>query len=251
MAISAKFIDGSSNVRTLRLDFGAAVTAKDVVVDRGNVLIAVVTALINVETTYAYWGKIEFDKQAALAIKANQVVYWNVAGLFATTDVVTDGVTNTKIGICVKDVAGAGTKVEAMLQPNVSETVLISIPIDAITANTTTIFGALSLGRALNIKRISLSAQVIPIDDDGTLLLEVKARDVSAPADDNLLASANFNMEGITAAQVSEDIPLTLVEADLQLAATDSIFFNIISDSAAISTPMQGGNITVEADVIG
>lgn len=248
MAVIAKLIDTNQNLRTLRLDLGAVTALHEVIIDKGNILIATDVYTDSEEGIFVYRGKVEFDKQASLAITAGQTVYWNLAGLFATTDAVTNGVANTRIGICVKDVAGAGTVVEAILEPNVAQTFMITRPI-SVTANSTVTFDGFSVGRAMNIKRISVSAQTKPIDADGTTLLNISNHDADAPADDTLLAAA-FDLESL-ADQVSQNIPLTLVEADLQLAAGDSVFMSTVNDSAAIDTAMVDGNVTFEGETIG
>lgn len=106
--------DSLVNVRTRKDTHGAAVSAGDIVVINGQVLVAVNAALINAENVYAYRGKVEAPKKAALALGSGSVVYWD-AGNGVVTDV-PDG--NTKIGITLEPAAAADTTILVMLAEN-------------------------------------------------------------------------------------------------------------------------------------
>lgn len=106
--------DSIGNCRTLKKAHTAAVVVGEIVVINGQVLVAVNAKAADAENAYIYRGKIEAPKEAALAINVGDVVYWD-----ATNEVVTKTATaNTKMGVCVEDVAGAGTTVLVMLGEN-------------------------------------------------------------------------------------------------------------------------------------
>jgi len=130
------------------------------------------------------------------------------------------------------------------------EKVIMSFPISLV-ANVTTVNGGVAVGRAMRIKRISLCVFAVPVDADGVCTLAVHNYDASANADDNLLSAATFNLEtGITVVKEAQDLTLTAVTADLVLAAGDYIHAELVNDSAAIDTAMQGGVLTVEAELL-
>ena len=105
--------DGVNQVRTLKLAHTAAVSAGDVIVSNGQVLVAVNDAAANADNAYIYRGKVEVPKTAALAINVGDVVYWD-----ATNGEANLTNTNTKMGICVEAAAAADSTVVVMLGEN-------------------------------------------------------------------------------------------------------------------------------------
>jgi len=105
--------DGINQVKTLKLAHTAAVSAGDVIVNNGQVLVAVNDASASADNAYIYRGKIEVPKEANLAIAVGDVVYWD-----ATNEVANKTNTNTKMGICVEASAASDTTVVVMLGEN-------------------------------------------------------------------------------------------------------------------------------------
>ncbi len=60
--------DSLANARTVKIAHTAAVVKGEIIVNNGQVLMAVNAAAISVDTIYIYRGKIEMPKEAALAI---------------------------------------------------------------------------------------------------------------------------------------------------------------------------------------
>src|SRR4030067_2093947 len=106
--------DSLQNVRTLKLAHSAAVTAGDVIVSNGQVLVAINTALINADNAYVFRGKTEFPKEANLAVNVGDVCYWVAAS--GNINKTSSG--NTKAGICVEASAAADEVVLVMLDEN-------------------------------------------------------------------------------------------------------------------------------------
>lgn len=104
---------GVNQLRTLKLAHTAAVEAGEVIVSSGQVLVAVNPADANAVNTYIFRGPVEVPKQAALAIAAGAVCYWDAAaGEADTTD------TNVKTGICTEAALAADTVVLIELGEN-------------------------------------------------------------------------------------------------------------------------------------
>jgi predicted RecA/RadA family phage recombinase len=112
--VTGTLADSIQNARVLKLAHSAAVTAGDIIVSNGNVLIAVNDALINVENTYVYLGKAIIPKVAGTAFDPGDKCYWD-AGAGNITKV-TGG--NTLCGICLEAVLAATTTIVVMLYPN-------------------------------------------------------------------------------------------------------------------------------------
>lgn len=107
--------DAMSNVKALKVAHTAAVTAGDVIVNNGQVLVALHTKAINTDNIYAYQGRVEMPKEANLAINPGDVVYW----VAANGNVNKTAAGNTKAGVCVEAAAQADTTVLIELRPNV------------------------------------------------------------------------------------------------------------------------------------
>jgi predicted RecA/RadA family phage recombinase len=107
--------DSIQNARTLTVAHGAAVAAYDVVVNNGNVLIALQPALISTLNSYMYMGKVTLPKATPLVINPGDKVYWDVAD--GNLNKSASG--NTPAGICVELAGSADTEVTIFLFPNV------------------------------------------------------------------------------------------------------------------------------------
>jgi len=105
---------GVNQVRTLKLAHTAAVTAREVIVSTGQVLVAANAALINTAATYVFRGPVEFPKEASLAIVPGDVCYWVAAN--GNVNKTSSG--NTKVGICVQAAAAADSVVLVELGEN-------------------------------------------------------------------------------------------------------------------------------------
>lgn len=105
---------GANQVRTLRYTHNAAVTAGDVIVANGQVLVAVNTADANTENIYVFRGPVEFPKEAALAVGAGEVCYYVAAN--GNCNKTASG--NTKVGICTEAALAAATVVLVELGEN-------------------------------------------------------------------------------------------------------------------------------------
>jgi hypothetical protein len=115
----------------------------------------------------------------------------------------------------------------------------------ALTANTTNTRSIGGINRAAFVERISVSVRTVPADADGTLLITVKKRDASAAANVTLTGTT-FNLESLTA-NASTAIPLltTLTDAQRTCDEGDTIFVEVVSNSAAIDTQPVDCVVTV------
>jgi predicted RecA/RadA family phage recombinase len=108
-------VRGSINdARTLKVAHTAAVEPGDVVVNNGQVLVAVNKAAQDVESVFVFRGRVEFPKEAALAINPGDVCYWVAANSNANKT----ATSNTKLGICVEAALAADTVVLIELGEN-------------------------------------------------------------------------------------------------------------------------------------
>lgn len=107
-------MDAIPNIRTIKYAHGSAVTAGDIIVNNGTVLIAINTALAAADNAYIYMGKIEMPKEASLAINQHDDVYWDAtAGKVTKTQI-----GNTPCGYCVEKALAADTVVVIYLKPS-------------------------------------------------------------------------------------------------------------------------------------
>ncbi len=104
---------GAGHPRTLKYTNASAVAAGDVVVINGNVCVAVNAYAANTEGIYVFRGRVEFPKEAALAIAPGEICYWTAAGNINKTSA-----GNTKAGICVEAAAAADSVVLVELMNN-------------------------------------------------------------------------------------------------------------------------------------
>ena len=105
------------------------------------------------------------------------------------------------------------------------------------TANNTVSSLVFIADRALVVREVWIACDAIPADADGTMLVTVKARDVSEGAFDTLVNA--FNAESVVLV-ANKGYQATLAtettENEWTLAAGDAITVDLVSDSAAINT---------------
>ncbi|WP_305046333.1 DUF2190 family protein [Geoalkalibacter sp.] len=104
---------GVHQSRTLKYAHAGALTAGDVIVANGQVLVAVGDSAAGAVNTFVFRGPVEFPKQSALAIAPGEVCYW-----VADTHVNKTASANTKVGICTEAAAAADTVVLVELGEN-------------------------------------------------------------------------------------------------------------------------------------
>lgn len=113
----------------------------------------------------------------------------------------------------------------------------ITVPLGQFTANATKTTLALPFDRKAVIREIWFAADAVPSDADGTLLINVHARDKSEAAFDSLVASFDAEaqltvaFEGKKATLVAESS-----ENEWTVDAGDSLRIQQVSNSAAIDT---------------
>lgn len=114
MAKLVTIVDGIERIETLKYTHNAAVEQYEAIVSsNGHVLIALADYGADTEGTYCYRGRVEFDKEAALAIVGGDIVYWD--GTAKEADLTN---TNTKAGPAIEESAAAETTVIVMLGEN-------------------------------------------------------------------------------------------------------------------------------------
>lgn len=136
---------------------------------------------------------------------------------------------------------------------------LASGNISSITANTTTRFSAgaisdkddtgASPGHQGYIEEIIVSTFTVPADADGTILLTVKKWDASAAAAVTLVTGAaavgTGDLEALTQGKGERlTFDAALTDAQRTLDFGDSLYFEIVNNSAAIDTQPNGLNIS-------
>lgn len=112
--MKAKIADALINVRTRPYTHNVALTAGDVIVVNGSVMVAINETAANMENVFAYRGRMWFSKKAALALGVNTVCYLDVAN----SEITDDPAGNTKAGTCDEFAAAAATEVLVMLGEN-------------------------------------------------------------------------------------------------------------------------------------
>jgi hypothetical protein len=105
----------------------------------------------------------------------------------------------------------------------------------SLTANNTTTFSIGGINRRAFVERLSFSQRTIAADADGTLLLTVKKRDASA--DSAVSLNTAVSIEGHTALEsVAITLLSTLSDAQRTLDEGDTLYVEVVSNSAAIDT---------------
>ena len=105
---------GLKDIRTLKYTNASAVAQGDVVVVNGQVLIATNAYAANAEGIYVFRARVEFPKEASLAIAPGEKCYW-VAG---AGNVNKTSAGNTAIGVCVENALTTDTVVLVELSEN-------------------------------------------------------------------------------------------------------------------------------------
>ena len=113
MAI-AKVQGSIEDIRTLKYTNSSAVAAGEILVLNGNVTVAVAAVAANGTGAYVFRGRVEFPKEAPLAIAPGEKVYY-VAGA-GNCNKTSSG--NTLVGIAVEAAASADTTVLVELAEN-------------------------------------------------------------------------------------------------------------------------------------
>lgn len=118
--------------------------------------------------------------------------------------------------------------------------------IGTITANQANVYGIPTPRRRCVPLRVTYHCTTLVADADGTVLLQIAKRDVSAAANVNLAAGTQ-NLESATA-ETATDVPLvaTLTDAQRTFAEGDTMKATITNNSAAIDTQHVNAFLTVE-----
>ncbi len=111
---TAKILSGLKDTRTLKYTHNAATVPGDIIVVNGQVLVAVNTAAANTANIYAFRGRIEFPKEAALAIAPGEQCYF----VAANGNINKTAAGNTGVNICVEAALAADTVVVVELMEN-------------------------------------------------------------------------------------------------------------------------------------
>lgn len=105
------------------------------------------------------------------------------------------------------------------------------------TANQTKTTLGLNFDRAAVVREVWFSADAVPSDVDGTMLLNVLVRDISEGAADTIVAS--FDSETVIVASLKAYQATLLTESsenELTVEAGDTLYFTAVNNSAAIDT---------------
>ena len=112
--MKANIADALTNVRTRPYTHNAALTAGDVIVVNGSVMIAINDTAADVENVFAYRCRAWFPKKANLALGVNTVCHLDVAN----SEITDDPNGTTKTGTCDEFAAAADTEVLVMVGEN-------------------------------------------------------------------------------------------------------------------------------------
>lgn len=126
--------------------------------------------------------------------------------------------------------------------------------IGSITANTTNTFGlggisdkdtvAPVVDHTAYIDEVSVGCITIPVDADGTYLLNIKKFDASAGSGVSIVTG--FDMEALVAGKSDRaTLVTTLTDAQRVVDYGDYLYAELVSNSAAIDTQMVGGHVSV------
>lgn len=126
---------------------------------------------------------------------------------------------------------------------------IVSVPLGA-TANLTVRTTVLPVGRNLTIKRVVLANRgPTPASAAGTILFTLGNRDASGgPADDNLISTANLNLESVPGADGLLVLTLTATAADLILVTGDNMWAQVVSNNVD-AVGLDGLGLLVELTV--
>lgn len=114
--------------------------------------------------------------------------------------------------------------------------VTLTKEVATLTANVTNTKSIGGLVRPARIHSIVVSTRTVPVDADGTLVTTVKKRDKSAAANVTL-TDGTLNLETLVANEAQAiTLASTLTDDQRTLDAGDTLFVEIVSNSAAIDT---------------
>jgi len=136
-------------------------------------------------------------------------------------------------GKCVFDEAISGAGVRGS----------VSVELSQFTANTTVYVPIMAVPTDITIDKVYLAARVIPVDADGTCTVRVVNYDVSATADDEIVAA--WDAEGLTA-KTSTSMTVITTDSINALSATDYLYVELTNNSAAIDTNWEDAVLTIE-----
>ena len=122
---------------------------------------------------------------------------------------------------------------------------VISVPL-TVTANATKYTGVLAVQRNVDVKKLSVCFQGVPVSSDGTVTLAVSNYDASASTSDNLISTSTVSLESLSNYTPS-DLTLTTTVADLLLSDGDFVYATVVSNNADM-TGANGGVLTMEVD---
>lgn len=127
---------------------------------------------------------------------------------------------------------------------------LASIQASTLTASTTTSFRIPTPKRRLRVLRGTYCAHTLPIDADGTVLATLKKYDISAAAAVSLSSAVSLKVD-VSVADTATAFTLltTLTEAQLTVDEGDTLFVDVVSNSAAIDTQPVDLQFVVEVGV--
>lgn len=131
--------------------------------------------------------------------------------------------------------------------PNRAGTIplLAEILAGTITANTTTTHRGPAIPSLSYLAKAIVSCSTVGADSDGTLLLTLKKYDASANAAVTL--SAAFDLESLTANEGTlMTILSTLTDDQRRIDVGDTLFFEVVSNSAAFNTAPVGVRVDIE-----
>lgn len=239
--------DGLSKIRTIIYNHSSVTTADIIYLLAGIPMLAQNSELANVDNVFTIAGLIEYAKKTTQVWTGGQKLYWDDTNSEFTT--VTTG--NTLAGVADRPAASADTTGFIILMPALSAGVtkeVISVALPPLTVNTTTRRGVIAAGRSMQITRVSIGSYTKPNDADGVMTLALEKYDKSGTAEKNLLGAATFDLESLTAKE-AEDLTLTSTTADLVVDAGDLVYVEMVNDSAAIDTNLEGA-LTIEVDLL-
>lgn len=123
--------------------------------------------------------------------------------------------------------------------------------VGTLTANVTTTIRIPTPRRKAKILRCSASAATLPVDNDGTFLATLKKWDDSAGA--SIAITSAFDLEsGLDTAAESRNLTLltTLTDAQQVVDEGDTLFVEVVNNSAAVDTQPVALAFVVECAVL-
>lgn len=123
--------------------------------------------------------------------------------------------------------------------------ILVEVLAGTVTANTTTTHRGPAIPSLSYLAKAIVSCSTVGADADGTILLTLKKYDASANAAVTL--SSAFDLETLTANEGALlTILSTLTDEQRRLDVGDTLFFEIVSNSAAFNTAPVGIRVDIE-----